>query len=180
MGTDQRSTTTDIDLAGVRALPAAHAVAGPDATDLPAGAALALARAGRLTLHDVRKAPARQGEGRALVGAAWSDPSALGHGRLPPGDGPLGLFCVHGHEVSRFAAALCRLHGREAYVVAGGFAALTDAGAPLVPLGADDAAPHSTTDARALVEGTATGGRAAPVTAPRAPSNPATAPEGQA
>ena len=48
---------------------------------------------------------------------------------------PLIVFCVHGHEVSRFACALLLLHGRDARYVTGGFEALKAAGAPLAPVG---------------------------------------------
>lgn len=104
--------------------------------------AIAGLAAGSLTLIDLRKTKARIENGRAIAGTAWVDPFALDHGHaLTCAEGPIALFCVHGHEVSQFGCALLRLHGRDAVYVAGGFEALAAAGAPLVPIG--DAPPES-------------------------------------
>lgn len=90
---------------------------------------------GQFRLIDVRKAPARAVEGSDIAGATWIDPFTLGfeHSVLR-GVEPLVFFCVHGHEVSQFAAALALVAGCDARYAEGGFTALADAGARLVPL----------------------------------------------
>ena len=85
-------------------------------------------------LIDVRKAAARAADGRDLAGARWVDPFSLRFEHpVLSGSRPLVFFCVHGHEVSQFAAALALVAGVEARYVEGGFAALVAAGARLVP-----------------------------------------------
>ena len=83
-------------------------------------------------LWDVRKAPAVQTSGLRIRGADWIDPFTLdfAHPVLGAPD-PLVFYCVHGHEVSRFATALARVAGRQAHYVAGGFEAMRNAGAPV-------------------------------------------------
>lgn len=103
----------------------------PDAFSLPS---LSAAEALSWPLLDVRKAPARRASGQGLAGAPWLDPMSLGHGHAATTGGPVAVFCVHGHEVSHFAVALLRLHGRDARLVQGGFEALVQAGATLEPL----------------------------------------------
>lgn len=81
-------------------------------------------------LIDVRKAEARVASARSISGADWVDPFSLGfdhtvHAR----PGPIAYFCVHGHEVSNFAAALALVAGQDACFVRGGFEALCAAGA---------------------------------------------------
>lgn len=93
--------------------------------DLAADAALSW------PLLDVRKPGARA---QALAGAVVVDPFALDHAHPQTRGGPVAVFCVHGHEVSAFATALLRLHGRDARQVRGGFHALVAAGARLEPL----------------------------------------------
>ena len=86
-------------------------------------------------LIDVRKAPARNADGRGLPGADWIDPYRLSPDHpVLQGTGRLIFFCVHGHEVSRYATALALFAGREAAYVAGGFEALVAAGAPTIAL----------------------------------------------
>lgn len=102
--------------------------------------ALSRAAAGTLDLIDLRKAKAREADGRALPGVRWIDPFALDHSHaLLSETGPVAVFCVHGHEVSRFGCAILRLHGREAFMITGGFEALVAAGATAVPLGREGA-----------------------------------------
>ncbi|MEL6196891.1 MAG: sulfurtransferase [Pseudomonadota bacterium] len=104
-----------------------HSLPTIDATDAVVDHA-----AGTLTLVDLRKSPARVASGEGITGAAWVDPFALGHAHaLMSGAERIGLFCVHGHEVSQYGCALLRLHGRDAVYVRGGFEALVAAGAPL-------------------------------------------------
>ncbi len=111
----------------------------PDTShQLPAfSAADALAVPG-LRFIDVRKAPARAASGRTIAGAEWHDPFSLGHAHpLVTAEGPIAIFCVHGHEVSQFVCALLKLHGRDAHYVTGGYEALVAAGAPTDPIGED-------------------------------------------
>lgn len=103
----------------------------PDAFTLPN---LPADRALDWPLLDVRKAAARMASGQGIVGADWIDPFDLDHHHPATRGGPVAVFCVHGHEVSSFATALLRLHGRDARQVQGGFDALIAAGAPLDPL----------------------------------------------
>lgn len=96
--------------------------------------ALRLASAGA-TLIDVRKPSARMASGRTVAGAEIRDPFTFGHDDpLMVADGPMIVFCVHGHEVSQFACALLLVHGRNACYVEGGYEALVAAHAPLEDL----------------------------------------------
>jgi Fe-Mn family superoxide dismutase len=56
---------------------------------------------------------------------------------------PIVVFCVHGHEVSRFGTAMLLLHGVQARYVEGGFTALVAAGADTVPLQRDEETGHA-------------------------------------
>ena len=59
------------------------------------------------TLIDVRKPPARVASRKTIAGAEIRDPFTFGHDDpLTSVEGPLVVFCVHGHEVSQFACAL--------------------------------------------------------------------------
>lgn len=105
---------------------------------LSAGEALQFQDRGALVL-DVRKAPALRASGQAVRGARWRDP--LTFDRSDPAlaeTRPVVVYCVHGHEVSHYAAALLRVHGVEAFVVRGGFEALVAAGAPLEAVSHED------------------------------------------
>ncbi|GMG84373.1 hypothetical protein LNKW23_35880 [Paralimibaculum aggregatum] len=97
------------------------------------------AQAGGAVLVDLRKPVARIASGQTIRGAVTRDPFAFGHDDpLTASAAPVILFCVHGHEVSQYGCALLLLHGRQARYVTGGFAALVEAGAPLVPLAAEE------------------------------------------
>lgn len=86
-------------------------------------------------LLDIRKPAARAAAGKTVAGAEIRDPFAFGHDDpLTEAETPLVVFCVAGHEVSQYACALLLLHGRDARYVAGGYAALVAAGAPLAAL----------------------------------------------
>ena len=99
---------------------------------LTAEQTLAMAAAGTLRLLDLRKPAARQADGRCIRGALVRDPYLFCHQDvLMQSETPIAAFCVHGHEVSRFGCALMLLHGRKAFYVSGGFAALAAAGAQL-------------------------------------------------
>ena len=87
------------------------------------------------TLIDIRKSPARVASRKTIAGAKIRDPFTFGHDDpLTTTEGPLLVFCVHGHEVSQFACALLLVHGRDACYVEGGFEALAAANAPLEDL----------------------------------------------
>ena len=108
---------------------------------IPPEDALAMVASGRAELVDVRKSAARHASGADLAGTRWHDPLTLGPGHpLTEARHPVIFFCVHGHEVSRFACALLLVHGADARYVEGGFAALSRAGAKTVPL---DAVPEA-------------------------------------
>ncbi|WP_316012911.1 sulfurtransferase [Roseobacter sp. HKCCA0434] len=98
---------------------------------LSAADALVKSRDGTIHLIDVRKAQARTASSHAIAGAEWIDPYTLDHAHPVLTRSALAFFCVHGHEVSRFACALARMHGIDAAYVGGGFAALRAAGADL-------------------------------------------------
>ncbi len=83
-------------------------------------------------LIDVRKAADRDGA-PDIEGAHWIDPFRLDHDHpLIEAAAPVIFFCVHGHEVSRYACALARLHHIDAAYVEGGYEALVAAGAERV------------------------------------------------
>ena len=104
---------------------------------IEAAGALAALSAGRVLLVDVRKPDAVARSGRAIAGAVQRDPFTLGHrDPLTRSRRVIVTFCVHGHEVSRFACALLLLHGVDARYVAGGYEALVAAGAATRPLDA--------------------------------------------
>ncbi|QPH54058.1 sulfurtransferase [Pontivivens ytuae] len=84
-------------------------------------------------LIDVRKATARDGA-PDIAGTRWIDPFRLDHDHpLIEAAVPVIFFCVHGHEVSRYACALARLHRIDAAYVEGGYEALVTAGARRAP-----------------------------------------------
>ena len=101
---------------------------------LSADEALTRASAGELVLLDLRKPDAARRSGVRIADSDARDPFAFGpEDPLTQTDRPVAVFCVHGHEVSRFGCALLMLHGRDAAFVRGGFVALAAAGAPTVP-----------------------------------------------
>ena len=95
----------------------------------------ALRNARGFTFLDMRKPEAARRSGKAVKGALRQDPYSFDHDHpLTRSDRPVAVFCVHGHEVSRFGCALLMLHGVDAQFVEGGFEALVAAGAPLEDL----------------------------------------------
>lgn len=89
----------------------------------------------RAVLVDLRKPAAREADGQTVEGALIRDPFTFGHDDpLAAEEREIVVFCVHGHEVSRFGCALLLVHGRNAHFVEGGYEALKAADAPLVPL----------------------------------------------
>ena len=104
---------------------------------LSAAEALARAAAGELVFLDLRKPAAAKESGARIAGAEVRDPFAFDHSDpLMTAGHSIAVFCVHGHEVSRFGCALLRLHGRDAVFVEGGFEEMLAAGAPTIPIGA--------------------------------------------
>ncbi len=88
--------------------------------------------ADNVRLLDVRKREARANSGETIASAIWRDPFKLPtDADLAQDPAPTLVFCVHGHEVSQFAAAWLLMHGADAVYVRGGFEALRRAGAPL-------------------------------------------------
>ena len=86
-------------------------------------------------LIDVRKPAAVRASGQKLTGATVIDPFSLSFDhQLLAEKNRLVFYCVHGHEVSQYAAALARVAGCEAYFVRGGYDALCAAGAELTNL----------------------------------------------
>ena len=95
----------------------------------------ALANDDAFTFLDLRKPEAAQRSGKAMVGAIRQDPFTFDHDHpLTQSDRPVAVFCVHGHEVSRFGCAMLMLHGVDARFIEGGFEALVAAGVPLEDL----------------------------------------------
>jgi Fe-Mn family superoxide dismutase len=102
---------------------------------IDATAALNLTASGEVLLIDLRKPPAVAASGQLIERALRRDPLTFSHDDpLMTDPHPLIVFCVHGHEVSQFACALLRVHGRDARYVTGGFEALKAAAAPLAPI----------------------------------------------
>jgi rhodanese-related sulfurtransferase len=95
---------------------------------------------------DVRRRPVFDQADRMLPTARWrvhTTAREWGHD-LPKGM-PSVLYCVHGHNVSQFAAAELRSMGHDARVLAGGIAHWIEAGLPTIRKsalpGRDGAAP---------------------------------------
>jgi rhodanese-related sulfurtransferase len=82
-------------------------------------------------LLDVRRGAAFDDSDVMIVGAVRRAPETLGEWAAGlPRDRPAILYCVHGHEVSRTAAAALRDLGCDARLLAGGFDAWQAAGLP--------------------------------------------------
>ncbi|MFM9860905.1 chromate resistance protein [Pseudoxanthobacter sp. M-2] len=82
-------------------------------------------------LLDVRRGPAFDDSEVMIVGAVRRAPETLGEWAAElPCDRPVILYCVHGHEVSRTAAAALRDLGGDARILADGIAAWQAAGLP--------------------------------------------------
>ncbi len=97
--------------------------------ELPSIDASDVVRMRGVTLVDVRKHEAALASGEMADGAIYADPFGLHHEHvLMKTTGKLIFYCVKGHEVSQFAAALACFHKRDAAFVRGGFEALLNAG----------------------------------------------------
>jgi len=86
---------------------------------------------------DVRRAGVFESAASLLPGARWRDPGTVGAwaGELP-GDQPVVVYCVYGHEVGRATALRLRAHGIPARFLRGGIDAWQAAGRPTEPKGA--------------------------------------------
>jgi superoxide dismutase, Fe-Mn family len=93
-----------------------------------------LAAGRRLALLDVRRAPIYAEANDMLPGAVWRDPFAVAAWRTDlDRTAPVVVYCVHGHEISRNAAAALTAAGIEAYTLAGGIEGWRKAGGATAP-----------------------------------------------
>ncbi len=84
-------------------------------------------------LFDVRRAEAFAAAADIIPTAAWRDHRAADTwGAALPPDAEILVYCVHGHQVSRSAAALLRAQGYAAAYLEGGIEGYRAAGGPLV------------------------------------------------
>lgn len=81
---------------------------------------------GRAVL-DVRKPAAFEASARVIAGATWHHPFEV-DSWADSINGPVAVYCVHGHEVSRGVAACLRARGIDAVYLDGGFEAFIAAG----------------------------------------------------
>jgi rhodanese-related sulfurtransferase len=84
---------------------------------------------------DVRRGPAFEADPLCLPGALRGPPDRIGmwSGDLPR-DRSVVVYCVHGHEVSRGAAATLATSGFDVAVLEGGIAGWKGAGHSVIPL----------------------------------------------
>lgn len=90
-------------------------------------------RSAVVRIIDVRKEPALRESGRLISGAEWRHPLEVDRW-APDVDGPVVVYCVHGHEVSQGVAAYLRARGIDARYLDGGFEAYARTGGATVPL----------------------------------------------
>ncbi len=82
---------------------------------------------------DVRRRPALESDTALVAGATWRDPYAVADWeKYLPRHRPVVLYCVHGHEISRNAAAALRQAGVDARYLDGGIEAWRGLGGPTV------------------------------------------------
>ena len=94
---------------------------------------------------DVRRGEAFRQDDALIAGATWRDPFALADWlKFLPRHRPLVAYCVHGHEISRNAAAAIRAAGLEAHYLEGGIEAWRAASAPTVRKSERPAIPSAT------------------------------------
>jgi len=101
----------------------------------PADLAARLGTAAAPVVLDVRRAPAFAAAETMIVGALSRDPAEIetwagAFVATVPADRPVAVYCLHGHEASRDAAARLRRAGVDARVLAGGIEAWIEAGLP--------------------------------------------------
>ncbi len=84
-------------------------------------------------LFDVRRAEAFAAAADIIPTAAWRDHRAADTwGAALPPDAEIVVYCVHGHQMSRSAAALLRAQGHAVAYLEGGIEGYRAAGGPLV------------------------------------------------
>jgi Fe-Mn family superoxide dismutase len=89
--------------------------------------------AARARLIDVRRAGVFELSPSIAAGAQWRDPAQVARWAADlPQDGPVVVYCVHGHEVGRATALRLRAAGVDARFLTGGFDAWQAHGRPLV------------------------------------------------
>lgn len=82
---------------------------------------------------DVRRRAALEADTAMIAGATWRDPFDVNEWeKYLPRHRPVVLYCVHGHEISRNAAAALREAGVDARYLDGGIEAWRSLGAPTV------------------------------------------------
>ncbi len=80
---------------------------------------------------DVRRKEAFGQDAAMIAGATWRDPFAVAEWeRFLPRHRPVVAYCVHGHEISKNAAAALRARGLDASYLEGGIEAWRAAAAP--------------------------------------------------
>jgi rhodanese-related sulfurtransferase len=97
----------------------------------PADLYARIGTAGAPVLLDVRRAASFDSDESLIVAASRRDPDRLADW-VPqlPGDRPVVVYCVHGHEVSRSVAATLHARGGEPRYLDGGIAGWTELGLP--------------------------------------------------
>jgi rhodanese-related sulfurtransferase len=88
----------------------------------------ALSGANGPTLVDVRRKKAYDASDKIIPGAEWRDHEAAAEWASDMPDGPVVVYCVHGHEVSQNAAKALRDAGVNARFLEGGIEDFADAG----------------------------------------------------
>jgi len=82
---------------------------------------------------DVRRKQAFDQDPRMIAGAVWRDPFTVGDWlKFLPRHRDIAVYCVHGHEISRNAAAALTAGGLHAVVLEGGIESWTAGGAPTI------------------------------------------------
>lgn len=90
-----------------------------------------IGRADAPLIIDVRRPPAFAADPRLIVGAERCPPEDVAASvDALAADGPIVVYCVHGHAVSQGVAAALRAAGRQAAILEGGIAAWTACGLP--------------------------------------------------
>ena len=95
----------------------------------------AVALDGSVTLIDVRKPHARTVSGLSIPGSTWLHPFDALNWSASLGNGPIMVYCVHGHEVSQSVAGFLRDCGHDCRYLEGGFEAWREAGLPVAGIG---------------------------------------------
>lgn len=103
-----------------------------------------MARGHRPLTIDVRRRAAFEASGRLLPGARWRDIATIDDWAAALPEGPVAVYCAHGHNVSQLAVSRLRALGRPARALAGGIEAWLAAGHPSV-----GTSPHAPPDALA-------------------------------